>query len=88
MKISKEQISNVEKGDTVVLLNRIYDVEENDPSKSILLLKKHGIVNIENLPKDLAADFLIEFKYKGFKNKKYFLFHFVTRLINDSICEI
>lgn len=70
MKISKEQISSVEKGDTIVLLNRIYDVEENDPSKSILLLKKHGIVNIENLPKDLAADFLIEFKYKGFENEK------------------
>lgn len=70
MKISKEQISNVEKGDTIVLLNRIYDVEENDPSKSILLLKKHGIVNIENLPKDLVADFLIEFEYKGFENKR------------------
>lgn len=71
MKISKEQISNVEKGDTIVLCNRIYDVFNNNTSKNTLLLVRHAIVrDINALPSNLQKDFLVEYSYKKQKKEK------------------
>lgn len=71
MKISEEIFLRLEKGDTIVLCNRIYDVFNNDTSKNILLLVRHAIVrNIDALPSDLQKDFLVRYNYKKQKNKK------------------
>lgn len=71
MKISEEIFLRLEKGDTIVLCNRIYDVFNNDTSKNILLLVRHAIVrDIDALPADLQKDFLVTYNYEKQKNKK------------------
>lgn len=71
MKISKENFLSLRNGDTIVLSNRIYDVLENDSSKTLLFLVRHGLVqDINSLPADLQQDFIVQFNYKGHEKEK------------------